>query len=112
MSSDSENEGDSTTKKNAKKRKVEMNTTSEDVIHPSKREIHKLMKNEIKETIEMKSAKERVGFLSFCLEVCVCLIVCSHAHILLLFVRVLTEPCKRGKEKNGGQTGTYNVKFP
>lgn len=62
-SGSSENEGDSTTKKNAKKRKVEMNTTSEDVNHPSKREIHKLMKNEIKETIEMKSAKERKEFL-------------------------------------------------
>ncbi|XP_057770137.1 LOW QUALITY PROTEIN: uncharacterized protein LOC130989969 [Salvia miltiorrhiza] len=59
----SENEGDSTTKKNAKKRKVEMNTTFEDVNHPSKRDIHKLMKNEIKESIEMKSAKERKEFL-------------------------------------------------
>lgn len=71
MSSDSENEGDSTSKKNAKKRKVEMNTTFDDVNHPSKRDIHKLMKNEIKESIEMKSAKERVGFSLF-LSGCLC----------------------------------------
>ncbi|KAI3451649.1 hypothetical protein Pfo_008314 [Paulownia fortunei] len=63
-SGNSENEqGDSTSKKNAKKRKVETNTSSEDVNHPSKREIHKLMKNEVKESIEMKSAEERKEFL-------------------------------------------------
>ncbi|KAH6812610.1 hypothetical protein C2S51_021628 [Perilla frutescens var. frutescens] len=62
-SGNSENEGDSTAKKNAKKRKVEMNTTTEDVNHPSKRDIHKLMKNEIKESIGMKSAEERKEFL-------------------------------------------------
>lgn len=63
MSFDSENERDSTTKKSAKRRKVEINTTSEDVNHTSKRDIHKLMKNEIKESLEKKSAKERVSFL-------------------------------------------------
>lgn len=62
MSADSESERDSTTKKSAKRRKIEMNTTFEDVNHPSKRDIHKLMKNEIKELLEMKSAEERVGF--------------------------------------------------
>lgn len=64
MPLDSENEGDSTGKKNAKKRKLQI-TTFEDVNNPSKRDIHKLMKNEIKESIEMKSAKERVGFYLF-----------------------------------------------
>ncbi|KAK4416611.1 hypothetical protein Salat_2486600 [Sesamum alatum] len=60
----SENEeGDGTSKKNAKKQKVERNPSPEDVNNPSKREIHKLMKNEIKESIEMKSAEERKEFL-------------------------------------------------
>ncbi|KAL0332587.1 UNVERIFIED_CONTAM: hypothetical protein Scaly_2160200 [Sesamum calycinum] len=62
-SRNSENEGDGTSKKNAKKQKVERNPSPEDVNHPSKREIHKLMKNEIKESIEMKSAEERKEFL-------------------------------------------------
>ncbi|KAL2241313.1 UNVERIFIED_CONTAM: hypothetical protein Sindi_0772500 [Sesamum indicum] len=56
-------EGDGTSKKNGKKQKVERNPSPEDVNHPSKREIHKLMKNEIKESIEMKSAEERKEFL-------------------------------------------------
>ncbi|KAK6125550.1 hypothetical protein DH2020_040713 [Rehmannia glutinosa] len=61
---DSENEqGDSKSKKNSKKRKVETNTSSEDINNPSKRQIHKLMKNEVKESIEMKSAEERKEFL-------------------------------------------------
>ncbi|GER49664.1 DDT domain-containing protein [Striga asiatica] len=60
----SENEqGDSTSKKNAKKRKVETNTSPEDVNNPSKREIHKLMKNEVKESLGMKSAGQRKEFL-------------------------------------------------
>ncbi|KAG6396274.1 hypothetical protein SASPL_142421 [Salvia splendens] len=61
-SGNSENEGESTGKKNAKKRKLQI-TTFEDVNNPSKRDIHKLMKNEIKESLEMKSAKERKEFL-------------------------------------------------
>ncbi|KAL6520010.1 hypothetical protein OROHE_017153 [Orobanche hederae] len=60
----SENEqGDITDKKNAKKRMIEINTSSDDINNPSKREIHKLMKNEVKESIEMKSAEERKEFL-------------------------------------------------
>ncbi|KAL8473365.1 hypothetical protein ACS0TY_030267 [Phlomoides rotata] len=60
----SENEqGDGTSKKSAKKQKVEINTSLEDANLPSKREIHKLMKEEIKETIENKSAEERKQFL-------------------------------------------------
>ncbi|GER36224.1 DDT domain-containing protein [Striga asiatica] len=60
----SENDqGDGTSKKNAKKRKVETNNLSEDINNPSKREIHKLMKNEVKESIGMKSAEERKEFL-------------------------------------------------
>ncbi|KAL6551902.1 hypothetical protein OROGR_008056 [Orobanche gracilis] len=60
----SENEqGDSIDKKNAKKRMIEINTSSDDMNNPSKREIHKLMKNEVKESIEMKSAEERKEFL-------------------------------------------------
>ncbi|KAL3630260.1 hypothetical protein CASFOL_023244 [Castilleja foliolosa] len=60
----SENEqGDSTSKKNTKKRKVEKNSFLEDINNPSKREIHKLMKNGVKESIEMKSAEERKEFL-------------------------------------------------
>ncbi|EPS70778.1 hypothetical protein M569_03983 [Genlisea aurea] len=36
---------------------------SEDLSNPSKREIHKLMKNGIKEQIEMKTAEQRKEFL-------------------------------------------------
>ncbi|KAL7141867.1 hypothetical protein ABFS83_08G083100 [Erythranthe nasuta] len=61
-SGNSDNEqGDS--KKNSKKRKVEVNTSIEDVNHASKRDIHKLMKNEVKESLEMKSVEERKEFL-------------------------------------------------
>ncbi|GFP92828.1 bromodomain adjacent to zinc finger domain protein 1a [Phtheirospermum japonicum] len=64
LSGNSENEqGDNTSKKNTKKRKVETNTFLEDINNPSKREIHKLMKNEVKESIGMKSADERKEFL-------------------------------------------------
>ncbi|XP_051127035.1 uncharacterized protein LOC127248630 [Andrographis paniculata] len=54
-----------TSKKKARKRKIDINSSSEDVNgnHPSKREIHKLMKNEIKESIEKKSVEERKEFL-------------------------------------------------
>ncbi|KAG8383925.1 hypothetical protein BUALT_Bualt04G0064700 [Buddleja alternifolia] len=56
--------GDNASKKNAKKQKIETNTILEDANHPSnKREIHKLMKNEIKDSLEMKSAEERKEFI-------------------------------------------------
>ncbi|KAK4477747.1 hypothetical protein RD792_017008 [Penstemon davidsonii] len=56
-------QGSNTSKKNAKKQKVEIDTLLEDGIHPSKREIHRLMKNEIKESIEMRSIEQRKEFL-------------------------------------------------
>lgn len=50
---------------------MDANAFLEDGIHPSKREIHKLMKNEIKESIEGKSLEKRVGPLSVCSQ-CMC----------------------------------------
>ncbi|XP_073058027.1 uncharacterized protein [Primulina eburnea] len=54
--------GDSISEKNSKKLKVEPNS-SENGNHLSKREIHKLKKYEIKESIEMKSTEQRKEFL-------------------------------------------------
>ncbi|XP_073154929.1 uncharacterized protein [Henckelia pumila] len=54
--------GDSISEKNSKKQKVETNSV-ENGNHLSKREIHKLKKNEIKESIEMKSTEQRKEFL-------------------------------------------------
>ncbi|XP_073280581.1 uncharacterized protein [Primulina huaijiensis] len=54
--------GDSISEKNSKKQKVEPNS-AENGNHLSKREIHKLKKYEIKESIEMKSTEQRKEFL-------------------------------------------------
>lgn len=103
MSFDSENEQDSTTKKSAKRRKVEMNTTSEDVNNPSKRDIHKLMKNEIKESLETKSAEERVGF-PLLLAVYVCT-MSVHCTFFLVCVFLFSVHYKYRERKLGCQIG-------
>lgn len=54
--------GDNISEKNSKKQKVEPNSV-ENGNHLSKREIHKLKKHEIKESIEMKSTEQRREFL-------------------------------------------------
>ncbi|XP_073294787.1 uncharacterized protein [Primulina huaijiensis] len=54
--------GDDISEKNSKKQKVEPNSV-ENGNHLSKREIHKLKKHEIKESIEMKSTEQRKEFL-------------------------------------------------
>ncbi|KAL3844805.1 hypothetical protein ACJIZ3_002208 [Penstemon smallii] len=56
-------QGDNISTKNAKKLKIETNTTLEDGNRPSKREAHKLMNYEMKELPEMKNTEDKNEFL-------------------------------------------------